>query len=414
MKKQKRLWRIFFDVLLCVLVLGGVSLLSVYLVKGMQKTEKPEKAVSSTVETVEFPTITTRPKEKKEEPVFAGKYGEILADAERMKKENIHAKEGMQEDTVTLIFGGDILFDSDYAVMASSLQRENPVENAISDKVRSKMKEADICMVNNEFPYSLRGEPLPEKAFTFRAKPEYAKFLHTIGVDLVSLANNHAYDHGEVALLDTFAALEENGIPYIGAGRNIAEASRPIYFIINDIKVGILSATQIERLDNPDTKGATENTPGVFRCLKPEKLLEQISKTKEECDFLIIYVHWGTENQTELDWLQTSQAPEYVKAGADMIIGDHPHCLQPMEYIDGVPVVYSLGNFWFSSKTLDTALVQVTIDKEGLKEWKFIPCKQENCTTGLLEREEASRLITYMNEISPKIYIDENGVVSPK
>lgn len=414
MKKQRKLWHIFLSVLLWILVLGGVALLSVYLVKGMHKTEKTEKTVRNTVETVEFPKTAVKPEESKEEPAFEGKYGEILADADRMKKENIYAKEGKKEDEVTLVFGGDILFDPNYAVMASSIRRENPVENAISEEVREKMKDADICMLNNEFPYSLRGEPLPEKAFTFRAKPEYAKFLHTMGVDVVSLANNHAYDHGEIALLDTFTTLEEHEIPFVGAGRNIEEASRPIYFIVNDIKVGILSATQIERLDNPDTKEATETTPGVFRCLNPERLYEQIAKAKEECDFLVVYVHWGTENQAELDWLQTSQAPEYVKAGADLIIGDHPHCLQPIEYIDGVPVAYSMGNFWFNSKSLDTALIQVTIDKNGFKEWKFIPCKQENCMTGLLEGEEANRLITYMNEISPNIHIDENGVISPK
>ena len=198
----------------------------------------------------------------------------------------------------------------------------------------------------------------------------------------------------------------------MGAGRNLEEAMKPVYFIAGDIKIAIVSATQIERLDNPDTKAATETTAGVFRCLNSDKLLEVVAEAGENSDFVIVYIHWGTENTAEPDWLQLQQAPEIVKAGADLIIGDHPHCLQPIQYVDGVPVIYSLGNFWFNSKQVDTCLVKAVVREEGLVSLQFLPALQKDCTTSLLYGGEKERVLSYMRSISPGIIIDEDGYIS--
>lgn len=342
----------------------------------------------------------------------SGRYGEILADEEYMARNNIYAKEAASAEEVTLSFGGDILFDPSYSVMVKLLQRTNGIYDSISAELLDEMKSADILMLNNEFPYSDRGTPTPEKQFTFRAKPESVSLLDDMGVDIVSLANNHAYDYGETALLDSLDILKEAGMPYVGAGRNLEEAAKPVYFIINDIKIAYLSATQIERLDNPDTKGATDNSAGVFRCWNPEGLLEAVKAAKENSDFVVVYIHWGTENTEEPDPAQLDQAPKIVEAGADLIIGDHPHCLQPIQYVDGVPVVYSLGNFWFNSKQVDTCLVKAAIDANGLKSLKFIPALQKDCRTSLLEGEEKERVLAYMRSISPDVNIDEEGFIN--
>lgn len=342
----------------------------------------------------------------------SGRYGEILADEEYMARNNIYTKEAASAEEVTLSFGGDILFDPSYSVMVKLLQRTNGIYDSISAELLDEMKSADILMLNNEFPYSDRGTPTPEKQFTFRAKPESVSLLDDMGVDIVSLANNHAYDYGETALLDSLDILKEAGMPYVGAGRNLEEAAKPVYFIINDIKIAYLSATQIERLDNPDTKGATDDSAGVFRCWNPEGLLEAVKAAKENSDFVVVYIHWGTENTEEPDPAQLDQAPKIVEAGADLIIGDHPHCLQPIQYVDGVPVVYSLGNFWFNSKQVDTCLVKAAIDANGLKSLKFIPALQKDCRTSLLEGEEKERVLAYMRSISPGVNIDEEGFIN--
>ena len=350
--------------------------------------------------------------EAAETVVEDGRYADILRDEVYMAEHNIYAKVVLSEEYVTLLFAGDILFDPNYSVMAKLLQNGGDIGSGIAPDLIGEMQSADIMMLNNEFAYSERGMPTPEKQFTFRARPDSVSYLTDMGVDIVSLANNHAYDYGEEALLDTMQILREEGIPYVGAGANIEEASAPVYFIVNDIKIAIISATQIERLDNPDTKGATETSPGVFRCFNGEKLMQTVAQAKEESDFVIVYVHWGTENQEETDWAQNKQAPELVEAGADLIIGDHPHILQRIEIIDGVPVIYSLGNFWFNSKPLDTGMVKVTISEDGLQSFQFLPCQQINCRTSLLEGEEMVRVLGEMRRMSPNVQIDEEGFVA--
>lgn len=320
--------------------------------------------------------------------------------------------EPSEDGTVTFVFAGDILFDPAYAIYSTYRQRGEQLEQCISEDLLAEMRSADVMMLNNEFPYSDRGEPLPDKTYTFRAAPESVSLLQDMGVDIVSLANNHAYDYGEASFLDTLDILEQAGVPYVGAGRNLEEAVRPIYYLVGDYKIAVLSATQIERTSSPHTRGATENTPGVFRCLETELLEEKIREAKEECDFVIIYIHWGTESTTELDWRQRDHTPLYVEAGADIIIGDHPHCLQEIGYVNGVPVIYSLGNFWFNSRTQDSCIVKMTLSEDGIQSLQFVPCLQSNSSVSLLEGEERARVISYMQSISHTANIDADGYVT--
>ena len=348
-----------------------------------------------------------------EEIVMANdKYTDLLSDLDYMVENNVYAKDADHSDEVTITFAGDILFDSQYAVMARVVQNGGDITSGIDPDLINEMRSADIMMLNNEFPYSDRGEPLEDKQFTFRASTSSVSYLNELGVDIVSLANNHAYDYGETAFLDTMTTLDEAGILYVGAGHNLEEARKPVYYIIDNIKIAIVSATQIERLDNPDTKGATDTSAGVFRCWNGDNLLETIREAKGNSDFVIAYLHWGTENVEEIDWAQEKQAAEVAEAGADLIIGDHPHCLQQISIVKGVPVAYSLGNFWFNSKTLDTGMIKVTLNENGLKSYQFIPCLQSGSKTVLLQGEEKKRVLDYMQSISAGVKIDEDGYVT--
>lgn len=340
------------------------------------------------------------------------KYADILNDPDYMMENNIYAKDAADAEQVTITFAGDILFDEHYAVMARVTQKGGDITYGIDSDLISEMKSADIMMLNNEFPYSDKGEPLEDKQFTFRARPSAAAYLEELGVDIVSLANNHAYDFGEAAFLDTLEILENEDIACVGAGRNLSEARKPVCYIINNIKIAIISATQIERLDNPDTKGATDSSAGVFRCWNGANLLETVREARENNDYVIVYLHWGTENVTELDWTQEKQAAEVAEAGADLIIGAHPHCLQQISVVKGVPVVYSLGNFWFNSKTLDTGMFKVTLNENGLQSCQFIPCLQSGSRTVLLQGEEKQRVLDFMQDISEDVQIDEDGYVT--
>lgn len=341
-------------------------------------------------------------------------YADLLKDPEVMAANKIYAKETAEPGKTRIVFAGDILFDSHYAIMASLLKRGQGIEGGISADLLSIMRDADIFMVNNEFPYTNRGTPTAGKKFTFRADPKYASWLFDMGADLVSLANNHAYDYGEVSLTDTLDTLESIGMPYVGAGRNLEEAVRPVSFIANGKKFTFISATQIERLNPPDTKGATETSPGVFRCLDITKLLEVIGEARADSDYVIVYIHWGTEGTDKLDHWQTEQAAQIAAAGVDLIIGDHPHVLQPIGYVGEVLVVYSLGNYLFNSKSLDTCLVEAVFGTEGLESLQFIPAKQENCRVTKAEGAEKERILAYMRKISPETAIDDNGFITAR
>ncbi len=329
-------------------------------------------------------------------------------------EDKVYVKETADPEEVSIVFAGDILFDDQYAVMAYLKQRGSAIESSISPECLEVMRSADIFMVNNEFPYSSRGEPTPDKTFTFRGKPEYASYLLDMGADIVSLANNHASDYGTVSLTDSMDVLNGIGMPFVGAGRNLDEAAKAVYFVANGKKIAILSATQIERMENPATKGATDFSPGVFRCLHIDRLLEEIRKAKAVSDFVIVYVHWGTESTDEIDWAQREQGPKIAEAGADLIIGDHPHVLQPIGYCGDVPVIYSLGNFLFNSKAQDTCLVRAVLNAGGLKSLQFIPGRQQNCSVSMHHGAEKERVLSYMRSISPGAAIDADGFITKK
>ena len=318
--------------------------------------------------------------------------GYILSD-EDISENGVYLKSVKNPGEVSIVFGGDIDFDGGYANMNSLRSRGGEISSALSPGLLSLLQDADICMLNNEFPYSKRGTPTPGKKFTFRADPSTVRYLNDMGVDIVGLANNHAYDHGPDALLDTFDTLDGAGIPYVGAGHNIEEAMKPVYFIAGGMKIGIVAATQIERLTPPDTKEATETEPGVLRTMDPAKFLTVIENAESNSDFVIVFVHWGSENTNTYEASQRELALKYAAAGADLIIGAHPHVLQGFDYADGVPVMYSLGNFWFNSKTLDNCAVEVVLKDKELESLRFIPCQQKNCTNPTVRNARMTKCV---------------------
>lgn len=402
---------IFFVTFSVVLLIGLTGVLIGVRLRGKTGGGGAEEIVRSVFA---WETISEEEKVRQAEAVSKEmeEYAELLQDTEYLRENRIYGVTEDVEGEVKMLFAGDILFDDEYAVMGSAIRRGGTVESAFSPELLDRMQAADILAVNNEFPFTDRGAPTEGKQFTFRADPDKVSWLSDMGVDVVSLANNHTFDFGEVGLLDTLATLETAAMPYIGAGRNIGEAAAPVYFMTKNVKIGIIAATQIERLDHPDTRGATEASSGVFRCWNPELLYQVVEETKKNCDFLVVFIHWGTENTSELDWAQLEQAPKIAEAGADLIIGAHPHCLQQIDYVKGIPVVYSLGNFWFNSKTLDTGMVEVIINKEGIKSLQFVPVLQSDCRSTLLTGEEEIRVLNVMKALSPGIAMDDAGFIT--
>lgn len=342
---------------------------------------------------------------------LAGQMGE--ADIQTDMTEAVEMEtEVAGEYDFTLCFAGDVSL-SEGAVTTAQLDASGgDISECISPELLQMMQDADVMCMNNEFTYSDRGEPLSGKAYTFRAKPERVDVLHEMGVDMVQLNNNHVYDYGKVALLDTLETLENANIEYFGAGRNLEEAKKPIYVTIDEKIVAFVGASRAEK--NKITPQATDTKPGILRCYDTELFLESIKEADANADFVIAVVHWGTEYSYDLEKVQLTTGKEYLDAGADAIIGGHSHCLQGMEYYDEKPIIYSLGNFWFNSKTLDTMLIELHFygnNVENYLDVKMIPAIQKNATTKIVDEAERNRIFNFMESISINIEIDKDGIV---
>ena len=398
-----RLLRLFFGVLGSVLGVGALAMVLLHFAM-----PEEEKVV---YEIFHLPSSPLEIFAANAEPEKEQSQDEMLLQEALEQNQEVYLAECESQDTVTLLFAGDILMDDHYAVMSTYHNRGNDINQAFDQGLLEQMRNADIFMINNEFTFTGRGTPTVNKKFTFRANPGNVSMYEEMGVDIVSVANNHIYDYGEVSLLDTLDTLEQAEIPYVGAGRNLQEAMTPVYYIANGMKIAFVSATQIERNGTPDTKEATQDSAGVLRCMNPDNLLLTIEEAKKNSDYVILYIHWGPESQEAIDWLQEQQAPIYAQAGVDLIIGDHPHCLQKMDSVEGVPVIYSLGNFWFNSRTQNSCVVKVALRAGEMESFQFIPCRQSDCRTVLLTGQEKTEVLDYMRTISPNVTIDEEGYV---
>lgn len=188
-----------------------------------------------------------------------------------------------------------------------------------------------------------------------------------------------------------------------------------MYFELDGKVVALVGASRAEKYKM--TPQATESEPGILRCYDNQLFLEAIKEADANADFVIAVVHWGTEYSTKLENVQLVTGKEYLDAGADAVIGGHSHCLQGMEYYQGKPIIYSLGNYWFNSKTLDTMLVQLHFsgdDEGGMLELTVVPAIQKNAATQMVSGEEAERIFRHLEKISVNIEIDENGMVKEK
>lgn len=317
-------------------------------------------------------------------------------------------KNVITDKTIKIDLVGDINLADDWYTMDAATQRGG-VSDCISENAQSELASADISVVNNEFVYEDGETPLAGKTYTFGAATENVKLLKIFSADLVTLANNHVYDYGEEGLISTLDTLDGAKIPYVGAGRNLEEASAIKYFVVKGRKIAFVSATEIEKFAKY-TKEATENSPGVIKTIDTSLFCNVIAEAKANADYVVACVHWGIEGKNDFEAEQRRMAEDYVKAGADAVIGGHPHRLQGVEFIEDTPVAYSLGNFWFSTGTIYTTIAQIRIDGSGELSLYMIPCIQQNLTTSILTGEaEIDDFYKYVADVSYGVGIDADG-----
>lgn len=321
------------------------------------------------------------------------------------EEEITEATELTEDGVTTILFTGDVLFANAFKAGYDA----NGIEGVISEDLLQELQAADILMVNNEFPFSDQGTPMADKQFVFQCSPSYVSALNEMGVDVVSLANNHTLDYGKEALLDTFATLDGAGILYGGAGDTVERAEEVQTIEVNGKTYGFLAVSRVI----PTADWKVENrTPGIFSCYDDTRLVELVQEAKEYCDYLAVYPHWGVEYEAYPENYQTQIAERCIEAGADVIVGSHTHCLQGVSYIDGKPVFYSLGNFVFGQNIDRSAILKVTIDASGNVSYQYIPVYAAGGVTYMATGDRATQICQYLDGISPEATVGADGIVT--
>ncbi|MDR0600891.1 MAG: CapA family protein [Treponema sp.] len=243
--------------------------------------------------------------------------------------------------------GGDVMLDRG---AAGILFDEGPA--GIFGGTAEMLAGSDIALVNLEGCVSGRGEKI-KKSFNFRFAPKTAKALADAGIDAVLVANNHIYDYGETAFLDTLVHLKEAGLGILGAGLDDDEASRPAVFDVDGEEVRVYGLASYPREKNGWdglSVAAGKDTAGILHAGKggAEKLASRFPRAEGETPPLnIVLFHGGEEWSRRPNEATRRLYTDLVKGGADLVIGSHPHVVQGFEWIDGGAVFWSLGNYVF-------------------------------------------------------------------
>ena len=312
----------------------------------------------------------------------------------------------------TLSFVGDVSLADNWAIMPEYDKRGKKVFGILSKEVVDTMNNSTLMVANSEFTVSNRGTPIKGKTYTFRAKPERLNIYYEMGMDLLTLANNHVYDYENDAFLDMLDAFDEYKLPHIGAGKNIEEAKKPYYFIINGYKIAFVNATRAEK--NILTKGAEEDSPGVFRCYDSTNMENLIKEVRKESDYVISIIHFGKEGYHELEDEQIRSSKAYIDAGADVVVGHHAHTLQGIEFYNNKPIIYNLGDFIFNALEEETAMFQIKLKDNGEMDYYILPALQKNCYTDFLYGEDKQRLINNIISWGINADIDSEGKITER
>ncbi|MCL2497094.1 MAG: CapA family protein [Symbiobacteriaceae bacterium] len=287
--------------------------------------------------------------------------------------------------TVTLAAAGDVMFDTFIYNWITARGVDYPWED-----VAPLFQAADIALVNFESSCSTQGTSTKPEGYGFRSPPHTLEGLVNAGIDYVSLGNNHVLDYGTAAFADTLAHLTAAGIAHSGAGMNWQEAAAVTLLTHREITLGFISLNAIV----PHVGWiAGEESPGIIPLHSPadwEKAVEIVAAGKELCDLLVVIPHWGIEYAPRPSADQRALAYRLIDAGADLILGGHPHVLQGLEFYREKPIFYSLGNFIFLKMDDDagkSALFSLEIDATGFLSCTLYPIFIQDCKANLLAEE---------------------------
>ncbi|HHW28547.1 MAG TPA: CapA family protein [Syntrophomonadaceae bacterium] len=324
---------------------------------------------------------------------------------------------GPQEWSIAVC--GDVMLGRGVATAMSQNGMFYPFE-----QMAPYLQSADLTFGNLESPLSLQGTPIPGKGIWLRGDPEAAAALKEAGFDVLSIANNHILDYDSPALLDTMEFLREQGIDPVGAGSNLEEAVQPVIKEVNGYKIAFIAATEMADIfwdySYPRTFEAKEDRPGVQK-LDADQLVEAVAALKDDVDLIAVSLHWGTEySDYPLD-VQRETAHRLVDAGAKLVLGHHPHCLQGIEVYKDSLIAYSLGNFIYDKqrrpKCQETVLVKIFFKDLNIEKAEVTPVVIADAQPRPADKADGERILQKMkglcSELNTQFTAEDNkGIIT--
>jgi poly-gamma-glutamate capsule biosynthesis protein CapA/YwtB (metallophosphatase superfamily) len=273
------------------------------------------------------------------------------------------------------------------------------------EKIAPFLKARDLVLVNLETP--LTGHPRARGLFL--SDPRYAQAMREAGISIVSLANNHIFDGGEIGFLETLDHLRDAGIAYAGAGRDLQHARSGTILQLNRTKFVFLSYTQF---CNAGYSSIAADYPGILP-MDRALMVEDIKVARERADLVFVCLHWGFENQPNVHPKQVEIAHLLVDAGADGIIGHHPHIPHGIEVYKQRPILYSLGNFIFGRarrEWSDNFLAEIIVDQKRVQGIVIYPLSGQGPELFQPEVLGGTRADALLHELQIKSAIFDTGI----
>ena len=245
------------------------------------------------------------------------------------------------------------------------------------------LRRADVAVANLECAVSTRGLAIAGKEYTFRGAPAALRALPRAGLDAITVANNHSLDFGRQAFLDTLRTARRAGLAVAGGGPDLRAARRPARFAAGGLRIALLGYSDVRPLGFDAGPGLAGTTPAF-----PELIDAGVRAARTRADLVVVYFHWGLELAAEPNARQRHLADVAVAAGAMVVLGAHPHVLQPVDRSDPRRLVaWSLGNFVFpagSPGTTSTGILQIRLALDGVRGARLVPARIEGVRPSLL------------------------------
>lgn len=310
-------------------------------------------------------------------------------------------EEAVREFSVSFTTTGDLIFwreVAEYIDMNGGASAMAGIADLIDD--------ADVTIANLESPLSNDDSvPLPEKDVYIIGRPEALEGMINAGIDVVSLANNHIMDYSGPALQDTLDALDGAGILHAGAGMTEKDADAVLELEVNGASIAFISWTDIV----PNNFIAFGDAPGAASArLNMDSARSRIREAKETHDIVIVAIHWGIEYQDYIsDEIQRTPAHQFVEAGADIVLGNHPHVPEGIEFYQGSLIAYAHGNCVFRQDpakgyTHESYIMDFTVTQDGISDLVVTPLylSDEYGIPGLAQGDQAQSTLVRLEEIS--------------